>query len=97
MRRHHASVTRMELAIEPVGFELLVNGVDAVRDDERGSFGAFGEEIAHRPVERAGHADDFTITGKQREGTVDSADSFWLAGKHAPARFVHGHVVDADE
>jgi len=95
MRRHHARVAGMELVVEALGLKLLVNRVDAVGDDERGSFVTLGEEVAHRAIERPGHANSLAVAREQGERTVNFAHGFGFAGEHAPARFVHGHVIDA--
>ena len=87
----------MKLAVESLGLELVVNGVNAVGHDERRALVPLGEEVAHRAVEGARHADCFAFACEQGEGAVNVANGFRLAGKHTLACFVHGHVVDAIE
>ncbi len=97
MRRHHARVAGMKLAVEALNLELLVKRVDAVGHDERRALLTLGEEVAHRAVEGARHADCFAFADEQGEGAVNVANGIGYAGKHTPACFVHGHVVDAIE
>src|SRR2546430_2674822 len=95
MRRHHARVAGMELVVEALGLKLLVNRVDAVGDDERGSFVTLGEEVAHRAIERPGHANSLAVARQQSEGAVNLADVFGLAREQALTRFIGCHIVDA--
>src|SRR5688572_4656199 len=97
MRRHHARVAWVKLAVEALGFELVVKGVDAVGHDERRAFLTLGEEVTHRPVERPRHADGFAFAREQGEGAVNVADGCRFPGKHTLARILNAHVVDAIE
>src|SRR5207249_4463900 len=71
-----------------------VDGVDAVRDDQRGALLPFGQEITHRPIQRASHTDGLSVARQQGEGPVDLADGFRFAGEDALARLVHAKVVE---
>jgi hypothetical protein len=55
----------MKLIGEPFALKLLVNGVDAISDNQRGAFRALGQEIAHRSIQRPRHAHCFAIAREQ--------------------------------
>jgi hypothetical protein len=84
----------MKLPGQTFGLKLAKNGVNAVGHDERRSFGAFCQEIAHRAIERPRHADRLTVAREQRERTVNSPHSFRIAREHTSPRFVYAEVVD---
>ena len=85
----------MKLFGQSLTLELFVNGVDAVRHDQRRTGGAFSEEVAHRAVERAGHAHRFTVTGEQRERTFNAAHGVSVIGQDPRAGLLRAQVVDA--
>src|ERR1044071_9483588 len=73
----------------------MVDRVDAVGHDKRGALVAFGQEVAHRAVERPGHADGPALAREKGKRTVDFPDGFGFAGEEALARFLDGHIADA--
>ena len=97
MRRHHACVAGMKLSVQSLGLELVENGVNPVGHDQCRAFGALGEEVTHRAVHRARHADCFALACEQRERAVNLPHRLGLAGKDALARLIEAQVVDLIE
>ena len=94
MRRHHARVAGMKLVLEAFALEPGVENIDAVGDDERGTFGALGEEVTERAVHGTGEPDTFAFARNEGERAFDFADGFGRSVEHAGAGFIHGHVVN---
>ena len=56
---------------------------------------AFGEEVAHRPIERPRQAHCDALRGHERKGSIDGADVLGIALEHARPCLVHAHIGDA--
>ena len=52
------------------------------------------QEVAHRTIQGARHADRHAIDCDQREGAVDRTDVRGIAAEHAAPPLVERHVVD---
>ena len=87
----------MKLLGQSLALQLLVNRVDAVSDDERGTGGALGEEVTHRTVERARHAHRLAIAREQGEGAFDGAHALRIIRQHAGARLLDAEIVETVE
>lgn len=92
--RDHAGVGGMELAAEAFAVEEGGDFVDAFGDDQAGAFGPLGEKVAHRPADRAGHADRLAVPVQQGELAVDFADAFRIAGRQAGESVIDGHIEE---
>src|SRR5512140_3913360 len=71
VRRHHARVARVELLRPSVTRQLARDVVDALGDDQHGTFGGLREEISQRAIEAAGENDALSVLYYEREGSVD--------------------------
>jgi hypothetical protein len=61
----------MKLFLETGVLERALQSIDAVRNEQRKTFPALGEEVAHRAIQRASHPDRQSIDGDECEGSVD--------------------------
>ena len=95
MGRDHARVARMELAGQPFLLEPVVNGVDALRDDQGRAFRAFGEKVAHGAIERARQAHPFAFAGHQSEGAFDGAHGLGRTREDTRPGFIDRKIEDA--
>ena len=84
----------MELVGQALGGERRSQRVHAVGDEERGAFGSLGEEVPHRAIERAGHANRDAIARHERERALDAAHRGRVGRQHPRPRLVLGHVVE---
>ena len=87
----------MKLSVQPFELELVEDGVNAIRHDQRRAFGALGEEVTHRTIHRARHADGLAVAGEQRKRSINLAHRLGLARQHALPRLVEGQVMDLIE
>ena len=94
VRRHHARVAGVKLRVQTFGLEPVEDGVDAVSHDQRRAFSAFGQKIAHGPVERARHLDGLARPREQGEGAFDSPHGFRRMLEQKLAGVVDAQVVD---
>ena len=94
VRWHHPRVARMELVGQALGRERRSQRVHAVGDEERWALGSLGEEVPHRAIERAGHANGDAIARDERERALDAAHRIRVGRQHPRPRLVLGHVME---
>jgi hypothetical protein len=87
----------VKLVAEANLVQRALKGVDAVRHEERRALVAFGQEVAHRAIERTGHPDRDAVHRDKRERTVDRAHGGGVAPEYAAARLVDADVVQLIE
>ena len=79
----------MELLGQPVGDQRLVQRVDPVGDVQRRALVPLRQEVAHRPVERSGHAD-----GDALDATMANDPSMPRTASGVPLRTRRARVVE---
>ena len=84
----------MKLVGQALGGERRSQCVHAVGDEERGALGSLGEEVPHRAIERAGHANGDAVARHERERPLDAAHRVRVGREHPRPRLVLGQVME---
>ena len=84
----------MELLPEAGIVERPLQRVDPIGHEQCRAFMPLRQEVAHRAIQGARHADRHAIDRDQREGAVDRADFRGIAAEHPAPPLVERHVVD---
>ncbi|MGA2694323.1 MAG: hypothetical protein ABSF76_18305 [Opitutaceae bacterium] len=83
------------MPIQPLPPQILVDRVDPVGNDERRALAPLGEEVTHRPVERASHPHPLTLPRHKRERAVDFTDRVGGTVEDARAGLLDRNIAKA--
>ena len=92
MRRDHAGVAGMELAVETLLFQPVPDGIDSLGNHEHRSGVLFGDEVTERASDRAGHADDLRLLVNQGKLPVNPPNLLGVPRRNPRQSLVGRHV-----
>ena len=75
-------------------FEALSQLIDPFGHDQQGAIGLLGQEVAERPTDRAGQADDLSLFLYDRKLAINLANLLRIARRHNCSGLVITHVED---